>query len=107
MWKMSVFLSRGTLKEGPEGRGEGGGGYYTHFPANMVSKSHFPVLKSHSHKQNSDKNIPSVIHTSSFLFASAKQWLLNVTNKDPKVYEDLRRCSEEDMNLLNCIKTCK
>ena len=27
----------------------GGGGYQSHFPAHFFSKSHFPVLKSHSH----------------------------------------------------------
>ena len=40
------FPSVKSRKEGPEGGG--GGGFQSHFPAHIFSKSHFPVLKSHS-----------------------------------------------------------
>ena len=83
---------------GKEGGG-GGEGCETHFPADMFSKSHFPVVKSHSHKQNSEKN-PSVIHTSYFL---RKTMASKYDQQDPKMQEDLRRCAEEDRNLLDYI----
>ena len=38
------FPSVKSRKERPEGGGE----FQSHFPANIFSKSHFPVLKSHS-----------------------------------------------------------
>ena len=76
-----IQACHGLLIAGTEG---GGGGYQSHFPAHLIffeiplpsAQIPFPLAEF-------GKN-PSVIHTTSFRFASAKLRLLNTTQQRPK-----------------------
>ena len=107
--------SKIVLLEGPEAWGGGGGPkpitppipppppHQSHFPAHFFSKSHFPVPKSHSQQQNSEKI--AVLHIQP-LFASQPQ-NYGLTQQRPKIHEDLQRRSEDERITLDSNKTWK
>ena len=69
--------------DGPEGGGVGGGGDQSHFPAHFFFEIPLPSAQIPFPLAEFGKN-PSVIHTTSFRFASAKLRLLNTTEQRPK-----------------------
>ena len=85
----------------------GGGGYQSHFPAhffpNPTSQCSNPIpikriqknSQCYTHQLFSLRNHNNI---TAFKYDSC--------NKDPKIYENLRR-SSEDRIILNCTKTCK
>ena len=67
-------------------------GYQSHFTAHFLSKSHFPVLKSHSHKQNVEK-IPVLYAYHLFSLRirkiTASKYDPTKTQKFTRIYKDL------------------